>query len=91
MLFLGCERDLLIFNILTYSMFDCWLNDTASAVFLCYLLDCAVSYYRRTLGRVSGLIPFMILPFVVHIVYISLFFVIFYADMILLFFHFFFL
>ena len=53
MLFLGCERDLLIFNILTFSLFDFWLNNTASAVFLCYLLDCAMSYYRKTLGRVS--------------------------------------
>lgn len=63
MLFLGCERDLLIFNILTYSMFDFWLNNTASAIFLCYLLDCAVSYYRRILGRVSGWISCLKLHF----------------------------
>jgi Meckelin (Transmembrane protein 67) len=79
MLFLGCERDLLIFNILTYSIFDFWLNNTASAIFLCYLLDCAVTYYRRTLGRVSGLISCLKLHFFVSLISAE-FFVMFYAS-----------
>ena len=52
MLFLGREMDLLLLNILSYSMFDFWLNNTASAVFLCYLLDCAICYVRKKMGQV---------------------------------------
>ena len=58
MLFLGQEMDLLLLNILSYSMFDFWLSDTASAVFLCYLLDYAICSARKSMGQVSFLIDF---------------------------------
>ena len=53
MFFLGCESDLLMLNILSYSIFDFWLNNTAAAVFLCYILDSAIAHARRTMGKVS--------------------------------------
>ena len=58
MLFLGQEMDLLLLNILSYSMFDFWLNDTASAVFLCYLLDFAICSARKSMGQVRFLIKY---------------------------------
>jgi meckelin len=55
-LFRGRERDLLLLNILSYSLFDVWFGSTAISALLCYLLDYAVCFARDTLGRVSILL-----------------------------------
>ena len=51
MTFLGCERDLLLLNILAYSLFDFWLNNTATAILLTYLLECVLCYWRQRYGQ----------------------------------------
>jgi hypothetical protein len=51
MTFLGCERDLLLLNILAYSLFDFWVNNTATAILLTYLLECVLCYWRQRYGQ----------------------------------------
>lgn len=55
-LFLGREVELLLFNILTYSVFDMWVENTCVAILCCYLFDYALTYIRHTYGTalVSG-------------------------------------
>ena len=49
-LFLGREVELLIFNILTYSVFDMWSENTCVAILCCYVFDYALVYIRHTFG-----------------------------------------
>jgi meckelin len=49
-MFLGREWELLIMNILAYCTFDMWLESTAYAVTLTYLLDLFFCYLRKTYG-----------------------------------------
>ena len=51
--FLGNELDLLLFNILTYSMFDFWWDNTLLSILLCYLCDWGIREIRNSLGQVS--------------------------------------
>lgn len=51
-LFLGSELDLLLANILTYSLFQVWFNDTLTAILLCYVVDWAWTYVRANYGNV---------------------------------------
>jgi len=51
-LFLGQEANLLLMNILTYSLFDLWFGSAATSMLLCYLVDNALSRLRRYLGKV---------------------------------------
>lgn len=44
--------DLLLLNILSYSLFDIWLSSTTTSLFLCYLVDSGVVYLRRKWGQV---------------------------------------
>lgn len=52
--FLGKEVDLLLFNILTYSIFDLWFNNTLVSILLCYLCDWGICKVRSSLGQVSS-------------------------------------
>ena len=45
--------DLLLLNILSYSLFDLWLNSTMTSVLLCYLLDYSIAFVRKSWGQVS--------------------------------------
>jgi hypothetical protein len=54
-LFYGCERDLLLMNILTYSLFDLWFNNTMTSILLTYLLDYLLCMIRHEWGKVSEL------------------------------------
>jgi meckelin len=49
-LFLGREVELLLFNILTYSVFDMWTQNTCVAILFCYVFDYALVYLRHTFG-----------------------------------------
>lgn len=51
-LFLGSELDLLLANILTYSLFQVWFNDALTAILLCYVVDWAWTYVRANYGNV---------------------------------------
>lgn len=51
-LLLGKEIDLLIMDILAYSIFDLWLGSTAISMLLCYLLNQFLSSLRTELGQV---------------------------------------
>ena len=44
------QVELLIFNILTYSVFDMWSENTCVAILCCYLFDYALVYVRHTFG-----------------------------------------
>lgn len=44
--------DLLLLNILSYSLFDLWLDSTMTSVLLCYLLDYSIAFVRRSWGQV---------------------------------------
>jgi meckelin len=51
--FLGREMDLLLFNILTYSVLDLMFGNTALSIMLCYLCDWLLCQARQSLGQVS--------------------------------------
>jgi len=53
-LFLGKELDLIVFNLLSYSIFDLWFGSTATSILLCYLLDSLISLIRQRLGEVRS-------------------------------------
>ena len=53
LLFLGREIDLLLFDILVYSICDLWFGETSTSMLLCYLADRLVTHVRQTLGEVS--------------------------------------
>jgi hypothetical protein len=50
-MFLGCELDFLCFNILCYSIFDLWFNDTITSILLTYLFDSMLCLIRGNFGR----------------------------------------
>ncbi|RYH14239.1 hypothetical protein EON65_33915 [archaeon] len=52
-LFLGQEMDLLLFNILTYALFDLWFNNTMVSILLCYLLNQLFAVLRHQWAEVS--------------------------------------
>ena len=47
----GNELDLTLMNILSYSLFDLWFNNTMVSVLLTYLLDYLLTYVREAWGR----------------------------------------
>jgi meckelin len=49
-MFLGRELDLLLFNILVYSLVDLWFSNTLTSILLCYLADYGISYWRKNYG-----------------------------------------
>ena len=49
---LGQEIDLLIFNILVYSIVDIWFESTGTSILITYLLDSAVNAIRGLIGKV---------------------------------------
>lgn len=51
-LYLGCESDLLLLNILSYSLFDLWFSSTAISILLTYLLDMGLCTWRQSKGQV---------------------------------------
>lgn len=51
--FLGRELELLSLNILSYSLFDVWFNNTAISILLTYLLDLGLSCFRHWFGQVT--------------------------------------
>ena len=53
---LGQEIDLLIFNILIYSIVDIWFESTGTSILITYLLDSALNTIRGLLGKVIRLI-----------------------------------
>ena len=53
LLFLGRETDLLLFNILTYSVVDLWFNNTAASIIIAYLLNLAITWCRQALGQAN--------------------------------------
>jgi meckelin len=59
--FLGIELDLLVFNILTYCMFDLWLNNTALSILMTYLIDFCLCYIRESYGQVNYSILYLII------------------------------
>ena len=52
--FLGNEKDLLLLNILAYSMFDIWFNNTILSCLMTYLLEQLLCYIRLERGKVGG-------------------------------------
>jgi meckelin len=59
-LFLGRELDLLLLNILAYSVFDLWLDNTAISALMCYALDLVICQVREDIGQVR-LVIFIVL------------------------------
>ena len=53
LLFLGRETDLLLFNILTYSVVDLWFSNTAASILITYLLNLAITWFRQSLGQAN--------------------------------------
>ena len=53
LLFLGRETDLLLFNILTYSVVDLWFSNTAASILITYLLNFAITWFRQSLGQAN--------------------------------------
>ena len=53
LLFLGIESDLLLLNILSYSLFDLWTDSTSIAILLTYLLNFVLTYTRSNVGTAS--------------------------------------
>lgn len=49
--FLGNEQDLLLLNILVYSLFDLWFNNTILSCLLTYLLEQLLCYVRLEKGK----------------------------------------
>ena len=49
---LGQEIDLLIFNILIYSIVDIWFESAGISILITYLLDSAVNIIRGLVGKV---------------------------------------
>lgn len=52
--FLGRELELLSLNILSYSLFDIWFNNTAISILLTYLLDLGLACFRHWFGQVTA-------------------------------------
>jgi hypothetical protein len=52
---LGQEVNLVLFDILVYSIVDLWFSSTATSILITYLVDSAVVWIRATLGKVSVL------------------------------------
>lgn len=52
-MFLGRETDLLVFNILCYSVLDMWFNSTAASILITYLVNCCLVWWRRALGQAT--------------------------------------
>lgn len=50
-LFLGREYQLLLLNILAYSLFDLWFNDVAISLLLTYLLEFVICSVRQAWGQ----------------------------------------
>ena len=48
--FYGMEHDLLLFNMITYAMFDYWLQETMSSVLITYLVEKLVVGIRQQWG-----------------------------------------
>lgn len=55
-MFLGNELDLLLMNILSYSLFDLWFNNTLVSILLAYLLNWLLTYLRHEMGEVSTIL-----------------------------------
>lgn len=53
-MFLGREMDLLLFNILVYSLVDMWFGSTLTSILLAYLADYGITYLRSSYGSVSS-------------------------------------
>jgi len=51
MLFLGRELELLLLNILSYSLFDLWFGSTAISILMCYILDWCLCLVRKRWGQ----------------------------------------
>lgn len=51
-MFLGRETELLLLNILTFSVVDIWFNDTSTSILFTYLLELAIVQLRHSLGQV---------------------------------------
>ena len=51
-LFLGRELDLLLLNVLSYSVFDLWFDNTAISALLCFLVDLLLCRVREDIGQV---------------------------------------
>ena len=51
-LFLGCEIQLLVLNILAYSTFDLWFGNVAVSILLTYLLELLLVTVRQNWGEV---------------------------------------
>jgi meckelin len=54
---LGKEMDMVLLDILVYSIFDLWLGSTAISMLLCYLVDSCISRLREELGQVWLFLP----------------------------------
>lgn len=54
-MFLGQERELLLLNVLTYTIFDLWFGSTAVSICCCYLLDWGIAKIRERYGQVMHL------------------------------------
>ena len=55
-LFLGVERDLMLFNVLTWAMVDLWAGDDTGhnhvlAAFITYIFNVLITYVRQELGQ----------------------------------------
>ena len=57
---LGQEFDLLIFNILVYSIVDIWFESTGISILITYLLDSAVNIIRGLIGKVQYFLRFVL-------------------------------
>lgn len=53
MTLLGHELDMLCLNILSYSLFDIWFNNTATSILLCYLLNQLLTTIRSSIGQAT--------------------------------------
>jgi meckelin len=69
---LGREVDMIIFDILVYSIFDLWLGSTAISMLLCYLVDSFISRLREELGQVPSSLSLCLSLFATHFPSLSL-------------------
>jgi len=46
----GMEHDLLVFNMLTFAMFDYWVGETLVSVLMTYVFEMLVVHIRARLG-----------------------------------------
>ena len=49
----GCTRDLVLFNVLTFAMCDFWTDNTVVAVLLTYFIDQVFEYCRNSFGNAN--------------------------------------